>query len=772
MGDTSFEMLLHSSQAMITNILDSVRTAILIIDRSGSCAYLNRECTSLTGYTLDDERADQRLWKQITKKIREDSITDPNPYSIINKSVIIKTIPVMCRNGEINALQVHISTQNDGSHVVTISDYKQKNQNGKSIPTIESAKLSVHSQEITFNEVAEKSLALIGVFVVQDELFKYANERFSETFGYSVEELINHLKPRDLVFENDWSILSQISDPHSILNCISINKEFRGVTKNGEIIYLELFASPTVINDKTAVIGAIIDISKHARAKDKLQKAEEKYRHIFENSLLGIFQVDSRGRFISANLAVAKIHGYDSSEELIANIKDIGKDLFIYQEQLTEINKLINEKGFIDGFEAEMRRKNGSTHWVSLSMRPIKDNIDNTICFEGTIQEITEKKKIEGQLFQSQKMEAIGTLAGGVAHDFNNLLMGIQGYASLMLFNMDSTHEHYDKLKNIEQLVRSGADLTKQLLGFARVGRYQVRVADLREILSSVANTFMRTKKEITVHERYEKDLYPVEVDQNQIETVFLSLFINAWEAMSGGGHLYIEARNTILDEYYPRLSGIKPGKFVKVSVTDTGIGMDEKTMKRIFEPFFTTKEMGRGTGLGLASVYGIVKGHKGLINCYSQLGHGTTFNVYFPSSIADQEDNNVHENEKLPKGTETILLVDDEEMIISVGEEILKTLGYEVIVARGGLEAIDLFAQNRNQIGVVILDMIMPDLEGGKTFDALRRIDQNVKVILSSGYSLNSEAENIMQRGCNAFMQKPFNAYTLSRTLRTVINN
>jgi two-component system, cell cycle sensor histidine kinase and response regulator CckA len=299
-----------------------------------------------------------------------------------------------------------------------------------------------------------------------------------------------------------------------------------------------------------------------------------------------------------------------------------------------------------------------------------------------------------------------------------------------------------------------------------------VRVVDLRDILSSVTNTFIRTKKEITVHERYESDLHPVEVDQSQIETVFFSLFVNAWEAMPSGGHLYIEAQNAILDKYYPRLNGLKPGKYVKVSVTDTGIGMDEKTMERIFEPFFTTKEMGRGTGLGLASVYGIVKGHKGLINCYSQLGHGTTFNLYVPSYVKGEIVENPTKTEEFPKGTETVLLVDDEEMIVSVGEEILQTLGYEVIVARGGLEAIDLFAQNRNKISIVILDMIMPDLEGGKTFDALRRIDSKVKVILSSGYSLNGEAESIMNRGCNAFMQKPFNTYTLSKTLREVIEN
>ena len=340
-----------------------------------------------------------------------------------------------------------------------------------------------------------------------------------------------------------------------------------------------------------------------------------------------------------------------------------------------------------------------------------------------------------------------------------------------MLFTLDKGHEYYDRLKSVEQLVRSGADLTKQLLGFARAGRYQVKAIDISEVLKNVSAMFMRTKKEITVHETYDDDLCPVEVDQSQMEQAFLNLYVNAWQAMPGGGHLYIEARNVTLDRNYLGSCPAHPGRYVKVSVTDTGVGMDERTMKRIFEPFFTTKEMGRGTGLGLASVYGIMKGHKGFINVYSQVGHGTTFNVYLPGSkkgtgaVAQVP-------KELIRGTETILLVDDEEMIIKVGKRILETLGYSVITASGGQEAVEVYQVNWQEIALVILDMIMPDLEGGKTFDELKGVNPEVKVILSTGYSLNEEAKGIMQRGCQAFMQKPFNVYTLSRTVREVIDS
>ena len=295
-------------------------------------------------------------------------------------------------------------------------------------------------------------------------------------------------------------------------------------------------------------------------------------------------------------------------------------------------------------------------------------------------------------------------------------------------------------------------------------------MTDLSDVLKNVSAMFVRTKKEITVHEKYEDDIYLIEADQGQIEQAFLNLYVNAWQAMPGGGHLYIEAQNVTLDENYLKSYSVQPGRYVKVSVTDTGVGMEERTMERIFEPFFTTKEMGRGTGLGLASVYGIVKGHKGFINVYSQVGHGTTFNIYLPASKKEAK-KSAQVPEELLRGDETILLVDDEKIILNVSKEVLETLGYKVIIASGGLEAIEVYQTRKEDVDLIILDMIMPDLEGGKTFDALKEIDPEVSVILSSGYSLNSEAESIMQRGCKAFMQKPFNVYALSRMLREVID-
>jgi CheY-like chemotaxis protein len=368
-------------------------------------------------------------------------------------------------------------------------------------------------------------------------------------------------------------------------------------------------------------------------------------------------------------------------------------------------------------------------------------------------------------------MEAMGTLAGGIAHDFNNILMGIQGNASLIFLDTDSSFTHYERLRNIEQGVQSGAELTKQLLGFARGGKYEVKPTDLNELIERNSDMFGRTKKQIIIHARYQKDIWPVEVDRGQIEQVLLNLYVNAWQAMPGGGDLYLETENISLDKAYLKVFGLEPGRYVKMSITDTGVGMDEATQQRIFEPFFTTREMGRGTGLGLASAYGIIKNHGGIINVYSEKGKGTTFNFYLPAS-----EKAVIEEKEIPKevlkGTETVLLVDDEDMIIDVGREILKAVGYKVLVARSGKEGIEICKKNKDKIDMVILDMIMPEIDGGEVYDRMKEINPDIKVLLSSGYSIDGQATEILKRGCNGFIQKPFNIKKLSRELRKILDS
>ncbi|MBN2468176.1 MAG: response regulator, partial [Deltaproteobacteria bacterium] len=393
------------------------------------------------------------------------------------------------------------------------------------------------------------------------------------------------------------------------------------------------------------------------------------------------------------------------------------------------------------------------------------------------VQDITERKrseevqkKLEAQLQQAQKMEAIGTLAGGVAHDFNNLLMGIQGRVSLISLDLDSRHPHFDHLKGIEEIIRMGASLTRQLLGFARGGKYVVQPTNVNKLIFTSSQMFGRTKKEIRINRNLQEDIWTVEVDQAQIEQALLNLYVNAWHAMPGGGDLYLKTENVIIDKGYSTPFKVETGKYVKMTVTDTGVGMDQETQRRIFEPFFTTREMGGGTGLGLASVYGIVKNHGGIINVYSEKGKGTTFTIYLPASQKDLAEEK-EETIEIKRGKETILLVDDEEMILTAGKEMLKSLGYKVFLAESGQKAVEVYSTYKEKIDMVILDMIMPGMGGREVYDRLKEIDPNVKVLLSSGYSLNGLATEMLERGCTGFIQKPFGMKQISLTLRKVLD-
>ncbi|MBP8984267.1 MAG: PAS domain S-box protein [Syntrophobacterales bacterium] len=498
----------------------------------------------------------------------------------------------------------------------------------------------------------------------------------------------------------------------------------------------------------------------------ELMRTKNFLQGILDSSADCIVTADLAGTLLYVTPSVKKMTGYEPAEVT-------GKKVYDFYEKGIEdartIMEEVREKGELRDHSLRVRAKSGEFIDVSVSISPMVDENGAPLGTLGIVRDVRERKKLESQLMHAQKMEAIGTLAGGIAHDFNNLLMGVQGYASLVLLDLDEGHPHFYKLKCIQELVKSGAALTGQLLGFARGGRYEVVPADLNEIAKLSVSLFGRTRKQVRFHERYGRDLWAVEVDVGQMRQVFLNLFVNAFDAMPEGGDVYVDTENVLLDEKYAEYCGVRPGPFVKLSVTDTGPGMDESTIGRIFEPFFTTKEMGRGTGLGLATVYGIVKGHGGIIDVHSRVGYGTTFNIYIPMSEKERK-REVRPHQKVAHGSETILLVDDEEVILEVSREMLEALGYKIFWADNGWDAVDIYAENRGEIDLVILDMIMPGMSGSETFDKLKEINPHVKVILSSGYSMNGMAANIMEKGCRGFIQKPFNLEQLSSSVRKAL--
>ena len=394
----------------------------------------------------------------------------------------------------------------------------------------------------------------------------------------------------------------------------------------------------------------------------------------------------------------------------------------------------------------------------------------------GVIRDITERRifeqqkaTLENRLQQARKMEALGQLAGGIAHNFNNLLMAIQGNTSLMLLETVSSHSHYARLRSIEAQVRSASKLTAQLLGYARKGRYEVKSLDLNRVVEETSEIFGKAKMGVTIHKELADGLFATEADESQLKQILLDLYLNAAEAMLDSGDFIVKTSNVTHEDMKDKEYDPKPGNYVLLTVTDTGVGMDKSTMGLIFDPFFTTKHMGMGTGLGLAAVYGIITGHGGYIDVESRKGHGSTFSLYFPAS-EEKVRKVLRTADEITRTTGTVLLVDDEDIVLEVEKELLETLGYEVLTARDGKEAVEIYKKKWDKIDLVLMDMVMPNMGGGEAYDRMKEINPRVKVLLSSGYSIDREAKEILARDCDGFIQKPCTIKELSEKIREIL--
>jgi two-component system, cell cycle sensor histidine kinase and response regulator CckA len=510
-----------------------------------------------------------------------------------------------------------------------------------------------------------------------------------------------------------------------------------------------------------------------------LVESEKKYRNIIESLEDGYFEFDIGGKLILVNQAMCKMLGYDQDQLLGMNTSRL-----LTEDSTTKVQHSFSsvpgseKRG--ENLELQFRRRNGTIVFAETVLSVICCE-DGSLCgYRGIARDITERKEaersrkiLEERLQQSHRLESLGTLAGGIAHDFNNLLMNIQGRTELMRSDLPKEHPHYLQLLHIEKSVENAARLTTRLLGFARGGKYQVQPVDLNLLIEKSIQMFGRTKKDIVIDLDLQEGLSLVEVDSNQVEQVLVNLLVNAGQAMTAGGSITIATTMIQVDENDARFYDISPGRYVRLTLSDDGTGMDEETMGKIFDPFFTTKPIGSGTGLGLAMVYGIVRNHSGAIAVASKLNMGTTFTILLPASgktlnVATATKNDV--SSPVAKGSETVLLVDDEPMIVEVGQQMLAALGYEVLTASSGEEAIALYVSNKDLIDLLIIDMLMPRMSGGELFDTLKKHDPAVKVLLASGYSIEGEARAILQRGCKGFIQKPFTIAELSTKLRQIL--
>jgi two-component system, cell cycle sensor histidine kinase and response regulator CckA len=527
-------------------------------------------------------------------------------------------------------------------------------------------------------------------------------------------------------------------------------------------------------------VGNALQQKKLARDKEltdmHLARSEERYQMLVQNSPDIIYVLDRHGCFTFVNITVERLLGYRPQQLIGRPFSTLVAD--DHQELSATLSAQAAQPGGLPRGPVELHLKlcdgGNRVKRFEIEQTPVSfaalAGADPVPGMYGVARDISYRKQLEEQLQQAKKMEAIGNLAGGIAHDFNNILMGIMGYTSLMLEELPADQPLYQRIQSIEQHVRSGASLTRQLLGFARGRQYDVRPVDIHDILDRTADMFGRTKREIVIRRAYQDGVWAVEVDEGQIEQVLLNFYLNAWQAMPGGGTLTITTANRTIDAMCAQQTDLQAGRYVTVRVADTGIGMDEEVRQRIFEPFFSTKGPERGTGLGLASAYSIIANHGGAITVESRKGAGTAFTVFLSATDKPVVKETAVAGEIMP-GDETVLLVDDEEAIRDVGLEILEALGYAPVAAGNGDQALDILRQRSGRIDLAIVDLVMPGMNGGALCDRLREVHPGIKLLLSSGYSLDGETASIMERGCHGFIQKPFAIRELSHKLRQILD-
>lgn len=761
------EKALLASEQRYRCIFENAAVGIDVVDTGGKIVEVNRALARMLGYD-EHELLDIMIFDlthpddiQVSRS-KFDAMHEGKTDSYRMEKRYVK------ENGDIMWADVSVSPVlgTDGKHVATVKVIADITERIR-------AQAELRKSEQKYRDLFVG--APIGIFqTTVDGRVLSVNPAYARMYGYGspdevVSQIDNVAQSLYVSSERRKMLVDQALQTDGFIKAENHYRRKDGTTFWGQLYF-------HVVRDHQGHVkhleGFVEDITDRKAAELALKDSEEKYRLLFDNSPLGLISVDRDGSILEINPTLLNILGSPSKESTKAI------NMFTFP--------LLIEAGISDALQSCISTGTpvqrdvpyvstwGKESFMRILLTPVATEPGDVRGCQAIVEDIIHQKKLEDQLRQAQKMEAIGTLAGGIAHDFNNLLQIICGNAELLEMELDEKHMTFSELDAVRDAGQRGADLVKQILTFSRRVDTEFKSGDLNEDVRNAERLLYRTiPRMIEIVLKLEEPLKPARVDSTQIEQLLINLAINAKDAMPDGGTLTIETRNMYVDEQsWKGYEELVPGNYVLLRVSDTGHGMDAKVLEHIFEPFFTTKGLADGTGLGLATAFGIVKMHGGHITCSSEVGTGTVFDMYFPAVESVGHDSASHEN--MPEaagGKETILVVDDEELIRILATRILEKSGYSVLTAGSGKEALELYRQRRSVISLVILDLLMPEMGGKQCLEELLKINPQVRSLIASGFAVEGDTKAFLDLKAKGMVAKPFRIQELLQSIRRVLD-
>ncbi len=632
----------------------------------------------------------------------------------------------------------------------------------------------LEDSEGRYRELAE-ALPQVVFEIDEDGHFIFANRRGLEVFGYTEEDVASRIHVSQLLVEEDAERAMQTVRRVVHGETLDTGDEYTAIRKDGTRVPVMVHAAPIMRQGRPAGLrGVLMDLTDIKRVQERLRASEHRYRSLVDTMSDGLVLIDRRGIITFANQALANITGFTLDQVIGSNARELldEDNIAILEEQLRQ--RFSGERLGPTSYELEMVVQSGARTPLLITSTALRDEDGEVIGSLGVVTDMTEQQRTQEQLRRSQRMEAIGTLAGGIAHDFNNVLTAIIGHADLLSAEAEDGSSTEWHAVQIGEAAERAASLTRQLLAFSRRQPARPQVLDLNRIAGGMEEIFRRLiPEDIELRFDLASDLGYTQIDPAQVEQLVMNLVVNARDAMLDGGVLAIATRNaTLADDDMTELFDARPGNYITLTVSDTGIGMDEETEARVFEPFFTTKANTGGSGLGLSTVYGIVRQHDGTITVYSEPGEGSIFRIYLPRTdrpAASASRAAAGDREAL-RGSELLLIVEDAENLRTLVQTMLGTLGYTVLSAGGGPEAIELAAAHAGEIDMLVTDVVMPEMSGTELAELLIVDNPQMHVLYVSGYPSERALDAERTDARFSFLQKPFSAVELGRRLREIL--